>query len=95
MGMHAEIGPFPGGRISIQHVFGAACARAGIMKKATVHSLRHSFAHTPARAGNGHTVYPELLGHKSPATTMVYTHVSTVSFRNIVNPLDTFDDEVG
>jgi len=90
-------GQDPRGHISvrsIQHVFGAACARAGIMKKATVHSLRHSFATHLLEQGTDIRYIQELLGHKSPATTMVYTHVSTVSFRNIVNPLDSFDDEV-
>lgn len=76
---------------SIQHVFAAACTRAGIIKKATVHSLRHSFATHLLEQGTDIRYIQELLGHKSPATTMVYTHVSTVSFRNIVNPLDSFD----
>lgn len=90
-------GHHPRGHISvrsIQHVFGAACARAGVMKKATVHSLRHSFATHLLEQGTDIRHIQELLGHKSPSTTMVYTHVSTVSFRNIVNPLDTIDDEV-
>jgi site-specific recombinase XerD len=90
-------GQDPRGHISIrsiQHVFGAACALAGIIKNATVPSLRHSFATHLLEQGTDIRYIQELLGHKSPATTMVYTHVSTMSFRNIVNPLDTFDDEV-
>ena len=90
-------GQDPRGHISsrtIQHVFSASCAHAGIKKKATVHSLRHSFATHLLEQGTDIRYIQELLGHKSPATTMVYTHVSTVSFRNIVNPLDSFDDEV-
>ncbi len=78
---------------SIQHVFAESCARAGIIKKATVHSLRHSFATHLLEQGTDIRYIQELLGHKSPTTTMVYTHVSTVSFRNIVNPLDSFDED--
>lgn len=76
---------------SIQHVFAASCTRAGISKKASVHSLRHSFATHLLEQGTDIRYIQELLGHKSPATTMVYTHVSTVSFRNIINPLDGFE----
>jgi len=73
---------------SIQHVFAAALTRAGIRKKATVHSLRHSFATHLLEQGTDIRYIQELLGHKSPNTTMVYTHVSSVAFGKIKNPLD-------
>ncbi len=73
---------------SIQHVFAHACKKAGIQKHATVHSLRHSFATHLLEQGTDIRFIQELLGHQSPKTTMVYTHVSSTSISKIKNPLD-------
>ena len=77
---------------TIQHVFAAACKKAGILKKATVHSLRHSFATHLLEQGTDIRYIQELLGHKSPTTTMVYTHVSKVRLTTIRNPFDDLSD---
>lgn len=86
---------FPGARPgrhltprSIQKVFARSLKRSGIMKAATVHSLRHSFATHLIESGVGLRHIQELLGHSSSRTTEIYTHLSTSELRRIPNPLD-------
>jgi len=73
---------------TIQSAIGVAIKKAGIVKHATVHTLRHSFATYLLMNGVNIREVQELLGHKSVETTMIYTHV----MRNMANapksPLD-------
>lgn len=73
---------------SLQKVYTASVAKAGIRKETSFHSLRHSFATHLLEAGVDLRYIQELLGHTSSKTTEIYTHVSTKSIQNIVNPLD-------
>ena len=73
---------------SAQKVLKKALFKAGIRKKITLHSLRHSFATHLLEKGTGIRYIQELLGHSSPKTTMIYTHVTERSLKKIKNPFD-------
>jgi len=73
---------------SVQSVFKAAVKKAGIKKKATVHTLRHSFATHLLDDGTDIRYIQELLGHKRLETTQIYTHVSSYSINKIKSPAD-------
>jgi site-specific recombinase XerD len=60
----------------VQFVFRAAVQDSGIRKHATVHTLRHSYATHLLEAGVSLRVIQAYLGHSSPATTTIYTHLT-------------------
>jgi len=67
--------------------------RAGITKKVSPHTMRHTFATHLLEAGKPIRAIQELLGHASVATTTLYTHVSAEMLASIGSPLDLpFDD---
>ena len=65
-----------------------AARRAGIVRPVTLHTLRHSFATHLLENGTDLSYIQSLLGHSSPKTTQVYTHITTKGFDQIKNPLD-------
>ncbi len=73
---------------SIQNIFNKACKEACIIKNATTHWLRHSFATHLLESGVDIRYIQELLGHQSSKTTEIYTHVSNHKLCQIKNPLD-------
>ena len=76
---------------SIQSVFRRAIARAGIRKRVTVHTLRHSFATHLLEQGVNLRYIQTLLGHCSTKTTEIYTHVTNKGFLDIKSPFDNLD----
>ena len=65
-----------------------AAKKAGITKRVTVHTLRHSFATHLLETGYDIRTIQELLGHKSVQTTMIYTHVAGKNLCGVKSPLD-------
>jgi len=70
-----------------QKVFRDAIKRAKILKKASFHSLRHSFATHLLENGVDVRYVQELLGHSNIRTTQLYTRVTNPILKNIKSPL--------
>lgn len=73
---------------SVQQILKDALQKAGIKKKASVHTLRHSFATHLLEAGTDIRYIQHLLGHNSIKTTQIYTHVASSDLFKIKSPFD-------
>lgn len=73
---------------SVRAFLKVSCRKAGILKRVTPHTLRHSYATHMLENGVGLRHIQELLGHSKPETTMLYTHIARKDLLQITNPLD-------
>ncbi|MCI4319713.1 MAG: tyrosine-type recombinase/integrase [Thermoplasmata archaeon] len=72
---------FPVGAVTVERVVRRAAQRAGIPRRVTPHTLRHTLATTLLSRGCDIRYIQKLLGHASVATTQIYTHVDTTALR--------------
>jgi integrase/recombinase XerD len=82
----------PGGHLSIgqvQRLCRQAVRAAGIAKKASMHTLRHSYATHLLEGGTDLVTLQKLLGHNQLSTTVRYTHVEQSHLQRAGSPLDT------
>jgi len=82
----------PMDRAGVQAAFKLALTDCNIHKKATVHTLRHSYATHLVEAGVNLRLIQEFLGHSSPNTTVIYARLSKPSLDNSGELIQTLMD---
>ena len=75
----------------VQKAMEASLQKSGLTRKATVHTLRHSFATHLMNDGVELANIQTLMGHSNIKTTSIYLHVKDYQVLNIKSPLDTLD----
>jgi site-specific recombinase XerD len=75
-------------RDSLQSAFRRAVRKSGVHKKAHIHTLRHSYATHLLEDGVNLRIIQENLGHKSPKTTAIYTHLTREIRETATDPIN-------
>ncbi len=75
------------------HLLKKACRRAGITKRVSMHTLRHSFATHLLEAGTNLRVIQQMLGHENIQTTCLYTHISLEEQRAAPSTMELLQDD--
>ncbi|MDD4736826.1 MAG: tyrosine-type recombinase/integrase [Kiritimatiellae bacterium] len=76
----------------LQKAVKTAVVRAGIVKRASCHTFRHSYATHLLEAGVNIRAVQGLMGHNDVKTTEIYTHVMNTDLNAVVSPLDRLDE---
>ena len=87
-GRTGEQGRHHGDPSIVQKAVKEAVRKAGIVKRATPHTFRHSFATHLLEDGYDIRTVQELLGHRNVKTTMIYTHVLNRGGKGVNSPID-------
>jgi len=93
-GANMSLATTPISNSSVQVAFRKALKTTGINKKATVHTLRHSWATHLLEAGVNLRLIQAWLGHSSPATTSVYTHLTEKAKTAAIESIDALMDDL-
>ena len=73
---------------AVRQVLQRVIRQTGLVKRVTMHTLRHCFATHLLEAGTDIRILQVLLGHSSIRTTLRYTHVTDRLVQKLVSPLD-------
>jgi integron integrase len=79
----------------LQKAVKKAVDRAGITKRVSCHTFRHSFATHMLENGVNIRVVQELMGHADVKTTEIYTHVMEKNISDVKSPLDFLQEQTG